>query len=40
MSIASEIKSIGKAGQELDVQIGDSEKEINLYANVGIIELK
>lgn len=40
LPIASEVKSLGKAGQNIDNQIGDSDNEINLYTNVGTIELK
>lgn len=40
LPIASEIKSLGKAGQNIDGQIGGSENEINLYTNVGTIQLK
>jgi len=40
LPIASEIKSLGTVGQELDGQIGTAENEINLYTNTGTIELK
>lgn len=40
LKIASEIKSLGDVGQELNVQLGDSENEISLTTNTGTIELK
>lgn len=40
LPIADEIESLGKEGQKLEGQVDDSENNINLYTNVGIIELK
>lgn len=40
LPITNDIESLGKAGQKMDVQVGDTENEINLYTNVGTIELK
>ena len=40
LPIADEIESLGKEGQKLEGQVDDSENILNLYTNVGIIELK
>lgn len=40
LAISSGIESLGKEGQKLEVQVDDSENILNLYTNVGMIELK